>query len=167
MKSADSSKLRLPQAFQDEWKKITEFSSGCDEACVTLLNCLSTEFAQYHRVDQASDTGLKLVLHPSLPKSSDVKENLHTDSGTLTLLFFQDWGIHGFFPDVGIWSFTPPMEGCALINIANSLQRMSGGRFHSPEHRVTQPFDGARDRYYLSYYLRPETVLLERWDSEK
>lgn len=157
---------QFPQLFQDEWKKITEFGVGCGEACLTLLNGLSTDFAEYHRVDQDSDTGLKLVLHPSLAKVSDFQENLHTDSGTITLLFYQDWGVHGFFPDVGMWAFTPPMEGCALVNVANALQRISGGRFHSPEHRVTQPFDGAKDRYYLSYYLRPETAVIERWNAE-
>ncbi|KAG9232097.1 hypothetical protein BJ875DRAFT_381436 [Amylocarpus encephaloides] len=157
----------LPQMFQDEWKNITEFNSGCDEACLTLLNCLSTDFAVYHRVDQPSDTGLKLVLHPSLARLSDEVDSLHTDSGTLTLLFYQDWGIHAFLPDSNLWGFTAPLEGCALINVANSLQRLSGGRLHSPKHRVTQPFDGAKNRYYLSYFLRAETELLEKWDTAK
>lgn len=157
----------LPQLFRDEWKKITEISAGCDEACLTLLNSLSTDFAVHHRANQPSNTGLKLVLHPSLAKLSDVPDSLHTDCGTLTLLFYKDWGIHAFLPDANMWAFTPPLEGCALINVANSLQRLSGGKLHSPKHRVTQPFNGAKNRYYLSYFLRPETVLVEKWDADK
>jgi isopenicillin N synthase-like dioxygenase len=157
----------LPQLFQDEWKKITEFSAGCDEACLIVLKSLSAEFAVHHRVDQPSDTGLKLVLHPSLAKLFDVGETLHTDSGTLTLLFYVDWSIHAFLPDANIWAFAPPLEGCALVNVADSLQRFSGGKLHSPKHRVTQPFDGAKNRYYLSYFLRPETLLVEKWNAAK
>lgn len=151
----------FPQPFKDEWEKIAEFSAGCDGACLTLLNSLSADFMEYHRIDQPSDTGLKLVVHQSSAKVSDVGENLHTDSGTLTLLFFKDWSVHGFLPDIQDWAFTPPPpEGCALVNIADVLQRLSGGELHSPKHRVTQPFDGAKNRYYLSYFLRPEDALI-------
>lgn len=158
---------RLPQAFKDEWGKIAEFSAGCDQACLTLLNSLSAEFAAYHRVDQPSDTGLKIVRAPSLARLSDVIENLHTDGGTITLLFYREWGIHAFLRDAGVWAFMPPLDGCALINVGNSLQRISEGRFHSPEHRVTQPFDGVQERIYLSYFLRPETSVVEIWDAAK
>ena len=153
----------LPQLFQDEWKKISEFSAGCDEACTTLLNCLSSDFAAHHRADQPSDTGLKLVSHPSLARLSDVGESLHTDSGTLTLLFFEKVSIHAFLPDSNMWAFTPPLEGCALINVGNALQRLSDGKLHSPKHRVTQPSDGAKERYFLSYFLRPENRLIDGW----
>ncbi len=157
----------FPDLFQENWKNITEFSAGCDEACLTLLNSLSTDFAVHHCADQPSDTGLKIVLHPSLARLSDVCETLHTDSGTLTLLFYKDWSIHAFLPDAKMWAFTPTLESCALINVGDSLQRFSGGKLHSPQHRVTQPFDGAKKRYYLSYFLRPETAFLEKWDSPK
>jgi isopenicillin N synthase-like dioxygenase len=165
--SVGTSISHLPQLFQDGWKKITEISAGCDRACLTLLNCLSTDYAVHHRTDQPSDTGLKLVLMPSLAKRSDVPDTTHTDSGTLTLLFYKDWSVHAFLPDSNIWAFTPPLEGCALVNVANSLQTLSGGRLHSPKHGVTQPFNGAKNRYYLSYFLRPETVLIEKWDATK
>ncbi|KAE9370965.1 Clavaminate synthase-like protein [Stipitochalara longipes BDJ] len=157
----------LPRLFQDEWRKFTEINAGCDDICLTLLNNLLATAAVHHRSDRPSDTGLKLVLHPSVDKLSAVGETLHTDSGTLTLLFHKDCSIHAFLPDGNIWAFTPPLEGCALVNVANSLQKLSGGKFHSPKHRVTQPFDGVKDRYYLSYFLRPETSLVEKWDITK
>ena len=164
---AGASILHLPQLFQDEWKKVTEFSTGCDEACLTLLNNLSADCSVHHSANQPSDTGLKVVLHPSLAKLSDAGDNLHTDSGTLTLLFHKDKSIHAFLPDANIWAFTPPLEGCALVNVGNSLQKLSGGKLHSPKHGVTQPFDGVKNRLYLSYFLRPETALIEKWDAAK
>ncbi|RDL36128.1 Uncharacterized protein BP5553_06740 [Venustampulla echinocandica] len=157
---------KMPRLFRDGGAKISDFMAGCDEACLTLLNSLSEDFMLHHRVDQPSDTGLKFVLHPSLARLSEVGESLHTDSGTLTLLFYHDWSLHAFLPDAGIWGFLPPpAEGCALVNVANTLQRLSGGKLHSPKHRVTQPFDGAQNRYFLSYFLRPENELLEKWGS--
>lgn len=125
------------------------------------------DYAVHHRADQPSDTGLKLILQPSCAKLSDAPDTTHTDSGTLTLLFYKDWSVHAFLPDTNLWAFTPPLEGCALVNVANSLQRLSGGRLHSPKHGVTQPFDGAKNRYYLSYFLRPETLLIEKWNAAK
>jgi isopenicillin N synthase-like dioxygenase len=154
-----SNVISLPytsQIFLDYWKIITDFSSGCDKACLMLLNTLSKDYGSYHRLDQPSDTGMKLVSSAASAKRADVEENLHTDGGTLTLLFHNQWGLHAFLRDEGLWAFIPPSNKCALINVGNSLRKMSGGRFYSPEHRVTQPFDGAKDRYYVSYFLRPE-----------
>jgi isopenicillin N synthase-like dioxygenase len=165
--SANASISHLPQLFQDAWKSITEIRTGCDKACLTLLNSLSPDFAVHHRVDQPSDTGLKMVLQPSFANLSDAPDTSHTDSGTLTLVFYKDWSIHALLPDTNLWAFTPPLEGCALVNIANSLQRLSRNRLHSPKHGVTQPFNGEKNRYYLSYFLRPETVLMEKWNANQ
>jgi isopenicillin N synthase-like dioxygenase len=152
--------------FRDAWQQLTEISIGCDEACLTLLKNLSKDLLVHHRPNQPSDTGLKMVLYPSVAKLSDLPDSTHTDDGTLTLLFYKDWSVHSFIPDANTWAYLPPPpDGCALINVANALQKLSGGRLHSPKHGVTQPFDGAKNRYYLSYFLRPETVLIEKWNA--
>jgi isopenicillin N synthase-like dioxygenase len=151
--------------FQDQGKNITEFIAGCDEACLTVLNSLSSDFAVHHRPNEPSDTGLSLVRAPSSSKLSDVRNNTHTDTGTLTLLFYNEWSLQAFLPDAKIWAFTPILDGCVLANIANSLERLSGWRLHSPRHRVTQPFDGAKERLFISYFLRPEEALKKKWEA--
>ena len=161
------SDMNLPQLFHDEWTNITKLGAGCDDACLTLLKSLLATVAAHHRLGEPSDTGLKLVLHPSVERLSDVGETLHTDSGTLTLLFHNECSIQAFLPNAKLWAFTPPLEGCVLVNVGDSLQKLSGGKFHSPQHRVTQPFDGAMTRFYLSYFLRPEMGLLETWGVTK
>lgn len=157
---------QLPQLFQNKWKEIVEFNAGCDDACMTLLNSLSIDPTEYHRTNEPSDTGLKLVSHPSSARLCDVRDNLHTDDGTLTLLFYTEWSIN--FPQKdGIWAFTPPPKTFALVNVANSLQKISGGRLHSPEHRATQPIDGAKERYFVTYFLRPERALISKWNAAR
>ncbi|KFY33214.1 hypothetical protein V494_07824 [Pseudogymnoascus sp. VKM F-4513 (FW-928)] len=159
---------KMPQPFQHDWAKISSFITGCDEACLTLLKSLSEDFMLHHRVDHPSESGLKFVLHPSQARLSDVGENLHTDSGTLTLLFYKDWSLHAFLPDANSWGFiAPPPQGCTLVNVADTLQRLSGGKLHSPKHRVTQPTDGAGNRYFLSYFLRPENEWIDKCSSAK
>ena len=173
-----------PPALSPHRETLTRFSNGCHLACETVLASLSDalklelegRFERHHRANQPSDSGLKLIHEPSLPKLADVGDNLHTDGGTLTLLFYDKWGLSAYADshrhhhqqqrDGGGdgFAFTPPLgEGVALINVADSLQRLSGGRLKSPQHRVTQPVDGAEKRYYISYFLRPEDATKEAW----
>lgn len=139
-----------------------------------MLSCLAdglglddaTRFERFHRTSERSDSALKLVYEPALSKLADVGDNQHTDSGTLTLIFCDQWGIHAELADANKWAFTAPMPGCALINVADSLQRLSSDRLRSPRHRVTQPADGFEKRYFVAYLLRPEHALKEAWAKE-
>ena len=156
---------------QNHSDMLKRFSDGCHEACLTVLARISDalelepkqRLEQHHRKDQPSDTGLKLIYEPSLAKLSDVGDNLHTDSGTLTFLFYDKWGLSAYTPSQGFRFPAPLEDGCALINVADSLQRLSGNKLLSPKHRVSQPVDGAEKRYYLSYFLRPEHATKEAW----
>lgn len=163
--------LQLPAALDDNAELLKRFSELCNSACHTMLSCLSnaleldgaSRFENNHRQGEPSDTGLKLIYEPSLEKLADVGDNIHTDSGTFTLLFYDQWGLHIKLPEADRWAFTEARPGCALINIANSLQRLSKDRLRSPQHRVIQPTDGFAKRYYISYFLRPEDATKEAW----
>ena len=164
-----SETIKWPTIVQNHGDILKRFSSGCHEACQTIIARLSDalqleheqRFEQHHRDGQPSDSGLKLIYEPSLDKLSDVGDNLHTDSGSLTLLFYDKWGLSAYAPSQG-FAFPAPLEnGCALINVGDSLQRLSGNKLLSPKHRVSQPVDGAEKRYYLSYFLRPEHATKE------
>ncbi|KAE8153820.1 Clavaminate synthase-like protein [Aspergillus avenaceus] len=154
-------KLRLPTPLSEKESVFNEFHSHCHLAAKTLLTrlaeALSLPLQEYHREGEPTETGLKLIAEPSLDKASDVQENKHTDSGTFTMLFYNEWSLHIQLPGGGNWTFVPPPSpGVALVHVANSLQRMTQSQLHSPLHRVTQPADGAAKRYFLSYFLRPE-----------
>jgi isopenicillin N synthase-like dioxygenase len=166
-----SGTLTLPDILEDSRATLTKFSNLCHLACLTMLKCLSESLKLqgndrlecYHRHGHLSDSGLKLIYEPSLAKLADVQENRHTDSGTFTLLFYDQWGLHINFKGTEDWAFAAAKPGCVLVNVADSLQRLSNGAFHSPTHRVTQPRDGFSKRYYLSYFSRPEQELRDTW----
>ncbi|GME30692.1 putative 2og-fe oxygenase protein [Neofusicoccum parvum] len=153
--------VTLPPALRVKQSTLDGFSEACHAACMTMLECLSLSlnkgsFEQHHRAGQASDSGLKIIYEPWRHRMSDVTDNTHTDSGTLTLLFYKELGLEAQIEVGSEWAYIPPKEGCAVINVADSLERLSDGALHSLLHRVVQPADGFKKRYYLSYFLRPE-----------
>ncbi|KAM7187842.1 Oxoglutarate/iron-dependent dioxygenase [Naviculisporaceae sp. PSN 640] len=164
--------LKLPAVLQEKTDLVRKFNQICHSATMSMLSSLSDSmglrgdqrFETYHRTDDTSDTGLKLIREPTLASAADVVENKHTDSGTFTLLFYERLGLHVYLPEEDRWEYAPvPAPGCALVTVADSLQRLSGGQFHSPLHRVTQPRDGADKRFYLSYFLRPSHATKAEW----
>lgn len=163
--------LPLPAPLVDKAELLNRFHKSCYAASHTMLSCLSdafeledaSRFENSHRAGEVSDTGLKLISEPALSALADVGENKHTDSGTFTLLFYDQWGLHVRLPDTEKWVFIAPKPECAVVNVADSLQRLSRNKFHSPTHRVTQPVDGFAKRYFVSYFLRPEQAVKEAW----
>lgn len=164
---------RLPTILQAESGLVRDFNGLCHTAAISLVSSLSDSLGLkgdgrlelHHLQSDSSDTGLKLICEPSLATAADVVENKHTDSGTLTMLFYERLGLHVHLPKHDVWDFVAvPEPGCAFVTVADSLQRLSGGRFHSPLHRVTQPADGAEKRYFLSYFLRPSHATKAAWN---
>ncbi|OAP61212.1 hypothetical protein AYL99_03413 [Fonsecaea erecta] len=161
----------LPKVMEENVELVELFSRLCHSTCLTVLSCLSDGLGLHdgqtleskHVEGEASDSGLKLISEPTLDKLSQVGDNVHTDSGTLTMLFYERWGLEAEQPGGGDWTFPPPMPRHALFNVADSLQRLSQNRLHSPRHRVTQTGDGAGERYYISYFLRPEHAVRDMW----
>lgn len=167
--------LQLPAALNKERKTLESFQSSCHRAALVVLSQLADTLdlpalKDYHLMDKSSESGLKLITEPTVARVADVLENKHRDSGTLTVLFYDSWGVHVCLSEEGQgkkdWVFVPPPpQGCALVHGASSLARLSGGRLRAPLHRVTQVSDGAEKRYFLSYFLRPEHGLREEWAS--
>ncbi|KAK6538236.1 hypothetical protein TWF694_011115 [Orbilia ellipsospora] len=151
--------LYLPLVLQPSKYTMKFFSEICHNATLTMLQVLNANittksFQECHARSKSSDSGLKLVYEPCIQKKSKVIENKHKDGGTLTILFYDEWGLHAQLPD-GDWAFAAPVPGCALVNVADALEKASEGKLRSPVHRVTQPVDGFVKRYFLSYFLRP------------
>jgi isopenicillin N synthase-like dioxygenase len=148
----------------DRFQLLQRFSSASYPAVHDMLTCLSDalnlandeRFENTHRDGKPSRTGLKLVYEPWKSKVTDVVDNKHTDMGTLTMVFCEQWGIEIEMPETKDWASVAPKEGHALINVADSLQTLSGKSLYSCLHRVTQPADGVQRRYYIVYFLRPE-----------
>ncbi|KJA22083.1 hypothetical protein HYPSUDRAFT_55015 [Hypholoma sublateritium FD-334 SS-4] len=83
--------------------------------------------------------------------------NKHTDIGSITLLFTEQWGLQLQRPGSSEWEFVAPRDGHAIINIGDSLRFLSGKLFSSCLHRVI-PVAADEDRYSIAYFLRPENA---------
>ncbi|KAF9589819.1 hypothetical protein IFM89_028754 [Coptis chinensis] len=118
----------------------------------------------------AAYMGTKMVnmnFYPTCPAPElTVGVGRHSDMGTLTVLL-QD-GIGGLFVKVeengnagkkGEWIEIPPIEGALVINIGDTLQILSNGRFKSAEHRVRTTSTQSRVSIPLFLTPRPEVKI--------
>lgn len=152
--------LTLPSPFAEHDVATREFSNICDKIVRTCLHRLSDSLGlgdidDAHQPDGKSDSEIKFVSYPTKASAADAPDTTHTDSGSITLLWCEKWASQMQTKGTKEWLWIYPKPGCVLVNIGNHLQGLTGGRLHSPVHRVSQPIDGVEDRYFVSYFLRP------------
>ncbi|KND92420.1 Gibberellin 20 oxidase 4 [Tolypocladium ophioglossoides CBS 100239] len=138
-------------------------------------------FETFHQTSEDSNSVLVLLRYPYDPpaqQSKSVGHNKHTDIGSITVLFTDQWGLQVMAADSQQWEFVAPRPGCAIINVGDSLRFLSQKKLRSCLHRVV-PVDGqTSDRYTIAYFLRPdnrvsfidsngELVTAEHWHDVK
>ena len=126
---------------------------------ITLSDVLHLQgtdrFEMHHREDKPSNTTLVLLHYPQQDIQEGMGHNKHTDIGSLTLLFTEQWGLQLQQPGSAHWEFVAPRDGHAIVNVGDSLRFLSGKKFNSCLHRVI-PVANDEDRYSIAYFLRPE-----------
>lgn len=132
----------------------------------TLLENLSNalgltpgaRFEEFHRETEPSKTLLGLVRYPK-QDADDQGTGLHkhTDTGSLTLVFSDQWGLQVLLPDRDGWHYVAPRAGHVVVNVGDMLRFLSGQRFYSCVHRVL-PVTARQeeDKYSIIYFLRTE-----------
>lgn len=141
-----------------------QFNASCHFILKLLLDCVSdcldlrgsARLDTYHRDDAHSKSTLYFLHYPpGMQKLHEVGQNMHTDIGTLTLLFAPHRGLQVVSPVTGAWEYVEPRPGHAIINVADTLRFLSSRRYRSALHRVL-PLGGVQreDRYSVSYFLR-------------
>ncbi|KAK2603586.1 hypothetical protein QQS21_004266 [Conoideocrella luteorostrata] len=154
----------LPPVVQDNLALFDQFNASCHFILKLLLDCLSdglnlkgsASLDTYHRDDARSKSTLYFLHYPPGAESpEEVGQNMHTDIGTLTLLFAPQWGLQVASPVTGVWEYVTPRPNHAIVNVADTLRFLSNKRFRSALHRVL-PLGGIQreDRYAISYFLR-------------
>ncbi|EGX90503.1 2OG-Fe(II) oxygenase family oxidoreductase, putative [Cordyceps militaris CM01] len=116
-----------------------------------------TRFECFHRDNEPSNTTLVMFRYVpgDLRTDQRVGHQQHTDIGSLTLLFSEQWGLQVQRPGAEAWEFIEPLAGHAVINVGDSLRFASGNKLYSCIHRVV-PIDNPEPRYSIAYFLRPE-----------
>lgn len=177
----------LPLRVTERIELFDSFISLCHLVNKTLLACLSdilnlpvgSRFEDHHRDDKASNTTLVLLHYPRQELEAGMGHNKHTDIGSITLLFTEQWGLQlqGSDSENSEWAFVEPRERHAIINVGDSLRFLSDKMFNSCLHRVI-PVANDEDRYSIAYFLRPENrvqyrdadgkeVSAQKWHDEK
>ncbi|KAF4767935.1 hypothetical protein N7455_000254 [Penicillium solitum] len=159
----EQNRIALPSPFAEHAGEILDLANICDTIVRTLLRSISdslglgepSNLETAHRPDGKSDSGIKFVSGPTKASIADVPDTTHTDSGSITLLWCEKWASQMRTKETKEWLWIDPKPNRVLVNLANYLQDQTSGRLHSPVHRVSQPLGGLEDRYFVSYFLRP------------
>ena len=108
-----------------------------------------------HPFNKPSNTSVKVEYFPSIEKMADYPDTSHTDGGLLTMNSMEYWGFQIVLPWNKQWASVEPKSGYILVNVANTLQSLTGNKLHSCAHRITQIGDGIEKRLLAAYFLRP------------
>lgn len=112
----------------------------------------ASELEQHHTHTNASETILALLSYPG-----QLTHQKHTDLGSLTILFSNQWGLQAVAPSSGEWEWIEPRGDDAVINVGDALRFLSGKRLYSCVHRVVRGGRAEEEghRYSIAYLLRP------------
>lgn len=156
----------LPNAVKQNVNLFDSFISGSHSVVLQILKSLSiglglsdTErFENKHRDDIPANTTMVLFRYPrQVQEGGGIGHNMHTDIGSLTLLFCEDYGLQVLHPETNEWGFIVPKAGNAVINVGDSLRFLSGHNLASCVHRVIPVTERQEHaRYSIAYFLRPE-----------
>ncbi|THU92305.1 2OG-Fe-II oxygenase family oxidoreductase [Dendrothele bispora CBS 962.96] len=166
----DAKSELLPDSVKAKIELFDRFMGLSNLVNSTLLMCLSdalgltgsARLEESHRRDQKSNTCLVMLHYPPTDAdSANIGHNKHTDIGSITLLFSEQWGLQVFDPETQAWKFIQPRpHGHATINVGDSLRFLSEKKLYSCLHRVIPPTSDVQteDRYSIAYFLRPENA---------
>lgn len=157
---------QLPGTVKKNVDLFDSFISGSHTVVLKILESLSTglgltgdlRFEEKHRTDVPARTTMVLFRYPrQVHEGAGIGHNMHTDIGSLTLLFCADYGLQILHPETKEWGFVAPKPGHAVINVGDSLRFLSGHQFASCVHRVLPVTERQEHhRYSIAYFLRPE-----------
>jgi isopenicillin N synthase-like dioxygenase len=170
--SLSQSQASLPPFWHPHVQEIQYFKSKCHELVLKLLVCFAIAmdlpdknyFAAKHREDNERGNAFRMLHYPSRttsPRPGGTRMIVHTDSGSVTLLFQAPPGLEVLSPS-GTWTKAPCLPDTILVNLGDALAFWSGRKLRATEHRVT--FEGVpagMERMSIAYFCaaNPETRL--------
>lgn len=183
-----------------------DFFTRCQSIHVTILRglALALGFPETYFDSFVSDANnnLRLLHYPPLPAGAfqngkRVRAGLHSDFGSITLLFQDDRGglqVERPGEPAGRYVDVVPKKGTIVVNSGDLLARWSNGLIRSTMHRVVEPpvsepftptadgssptsakppgTEGYPARYSIAYFCNPNTdawieALPGTWEGEK
>jgi isopenicillin N synthase-like dioxygenase len=153
-----------PADLPDFREPVMAFHTSATAACNQLMRAIAVAFglpeAYFEPFHTHSDSTARLLHYPPLaapPAPGQLRAGAHTDFGGINLLFNDgEGGLEIQLPD-GTWLPTPALDGAAIVNTGDLLERWTNGQFRSSPHRVVNPSGAAalRDRYSAVMFHSP------------
>jgi isopenicillin N synthase-like dioxygenase len=147
---------------KDLLKSYLDTNNGiAKEIICSLSTALGLEegarFEDFHANSENSNSTLVLLRYPPSEDPNQVGHNKHTDIGSITVLFTDQWGLQvkRIEEKEHEWEFIEPRAGSAIINIGDSLRFLSGKRLLSCLHRIIPVHGQNKSRHTIAYFLRP------------
>ncbi|KAF4974019.1 hypothetical protein FZEAL_9039 [Fusarium zealandicum] len=161
----------LPAVFKKAGTLVSDYVATCERVVDVLLGCYAQalgvpgQFIESHDHTKSSDTILAMLSYPGR-----LTHQKHTDLGSLTVLFSDQWGLQVVEPSLGQWEWVEPRENEAVINVGDALRFMTGKKLFSCVHRVVRDGRASQEghRYSIAYLLRPsdDVVIVDADGSE-
>ncbi|CDZ97526.1 isopenicillin n synthase [Phaffia rhodozyma] len=165
-----------PQPIRDNWDSVVDFGKRIhtqiiEKLLVIFAIVLELEDQEYfvkrHRYDQNSEDHLRYMKYKARSSEENAKANGlysggHTDLGSVTLLFRQPVAALQVLGGDNEWQWVKPLPGSITVNIADTLQILSGEYLKSSVHRVVSPppDQASFDRLGVLYFVRPNNDVL-------
>jgi isopenicillin N synthase-like dioxygenase len=158
----DPAKNKWPESLPSFRTNIEPFIEHCTELTRQVLSALAVAldlderfFESSHNLEQNT---FRLLHYPALKsdegRAQDEKRaGVHTDYGSITLLFQDEVGGLEVKSKSGEWVAATPVKDAIVVNIGDLMQRWTNDVFSSNPHRVTQPEASRnKDRYSIAYF---------------
>lgn len=148
---------------------LSSFAHHCRQVVRLFLQILESQLQlptgtllEVHKDDVARDDFISLQHRASEPQDEHMaQKGEHTDFGSITMLFNWLGGLQireqTQSNTLGDWVYIKPIPGSCVINLADSLVKLTAGILKSNIHRVSPP-PGAQaglPRYSLVYFAHP------------
>ena len=155
-----------PKPIEDAHSELETFTRACHGIATTILRSLGTSLGlrpdllpSLHKLHRPGGSQTRITYAPGCDGEGRViTQGEHTDYGSVTVLFNQLGGLQVLTPGTQEWKYVKPVPGCAIVNLGDSLVKLSGNRVVSGLHRVVGP-PGAQKglaRHSVVYFCRPD-----------
>ena len=163
-KDSTSNNIWPPESLLPSWKDtITTYYNECIELGNTLIQIIAQTFGQpadyFNDITQDKSAILRLLKYGHI--SSDPLNGIygagqHSDYGLITLLSTNDVpGLEIYLNNT--WHPVPPRPGMFIVNIGDSLQILTNGKYKSTIHRVLiNTTTNSNDRYSIAFFYEPD-----------
>jgi isopenicillin N synthase-like dioxygenase len=153
-----------PEAPNDFQSVVYTYYQRTYQVGITLLELFAEGLGQpsdfFTRHYKRSISQLRLLRYPQIDDPNvELLARSHCDTGMITILSQDSTGGLQVLNKAGKWVAAPPIKGSYIINIGNTLQFWTAGRFSSTHHRVANR--GGVPRFSIPFFATPdyETVV--------